>query len=33
MQQLIALGESPYLIGEIDAMKKKDTMAVEVDCG
>ena len=33
MQQLIALGETPYLIGEIDAMKKKDTMAVEVDCG
>jgi phosphoribosylformylglycinamidine cyclo-ligase len=33
MQQLIALGETPYLIGEIDAMKEKDTMAVEVDCG
>jgi len=33
MQQLIALGETPYLIGEIDAMKKNDTMAVEVDCG
>ena len=33
MQQLIALGETPYLIGEIDARKKKDALAVEVECG
>jgi len=33
MQQLTALGETPYLIGEIAAMKNGDTMAVEVDCG
>ena len=33
MQQLEALGEKPYLIGEIAKRKKKDAMAVEVDCG
>lgn len=31
MQQLIALGEQPHKIGEIAAMKKKDTQAVEID--
>lgn len=33
MQQLAALGETPYLIGEIDAHKNKDEPVVEVDCG
>ncbi|HIJ79086.1 MAG: phosphoribosylformylglycinamidine cyclo-ligase [Desulfobulbaceae bacterium] len=33
MQQLSALGETPFLIGEIAARKKKDSCAVEVDCG
>jgi len=35
LQQLEALGERPYLIGEVAAMskKKKDEPLVEVDCG
>ena len=33
MQQLSALGEKPYLIGEVAARKKKDSCAVEIDCG
>jgi phosphoribosylformylglycinamidine cyclo-ligase len=33
MQQLVALGETPFLIGEIDAHKDKAAPVVEVDCG
>jgi phosphoribosylformylglycinamidine cyclo-ligase len=32
MQQLIALGEKPFMIGQIEAKKKKDIQSVEVDC-
>ncbi|MDA8164601.1 MAG: phosphoribosylformylglycinamidine cyclo-ligase [Desulfobacteraceae bacterium] len=32
-QQLIALGETPYIIGEVAPRSAKDLAAVEIDCG
>jgi phosphoribosylformylglycinamidine cyclo-ligase len=31
-QQLIALGETPFVIGEVAAKTAKDRAAVEIDC-